>query len=1011
MRRVAFRAWLRAFAQPFTYLGVGLLLFAAVALVYLADRENRNATDAALTKSEADARVFEEYISRVIRGADDTLLLLRKTYQRNPDNFDLAAWTDGLAAGKQIVAHFALLRADGTIAASTLGGRDGNIAASEHFHELARSSDDRLLIGKPFRLTSNGRWRIALSRRIAAPDGSFAGAIEAVIDPLELEPFYRSINLGSDGIASLVGFDGFIRARGTASGLSQAETFGKSIAGAEVYRRYRTQPAGSYWNAPGTVDPVPRLITYRALPDYPLIVIIGRSTQEVYQRASENMRAYYGIALFMTFGIVLSVTVCAMRQHKISSTAENLAATNLRFDTALEHIAHGMCMFDAKARITVCNRQYLEMYSLSPDVVRPGCTVQELMQHRKDVGLLVGEPEEHCRRILDFVRSGRDSSIRVEQADGRVISVLDRPIPGGGWITIHKDVTKEVKAEAELQETRNFLQTIVEQVPSSIIVKDARDFSYVLVNRAAEQFMNLPRDKVLGKTVHDIYTPAAAGQLQVLDEAIVRDGRQHLENLVPFHRAPDEVCHVTIDRVIVRGADGQPKFILGVVVDVTERRRSEAQIYHMAHHDALTGLANRVLFLKSVDEALARMRRFGDHFNILVLDLDQFKAVNDTLGHPVGDMLLKEAAMRLRTCTRETDIVARLGGDEFAILQQVNGDQGDQARVLSERLLEAIRQPFDIEGSKLVVGTSIGVALAPQDGNSADHLLKNADLALYRAKSEGRRRWRLFDTGMEAAARARHALENDLRNAIWRDEFEIHYQTLVAAATREPCGAEALVRWRHPQHGLLSPDKFIPLAEETGLIVPLGEWILRRACLDAVAWPAHIKLAVNLSAIQFNSPGLEQTVASILAQTGLSPARLELEITESVLLENDEANLALLHALRKLGVAVVLDDFGTGYSSLSYLQKFPFDKLKIDRSFVSELTSRSDSAAIVCAISSLAKSLSIMTTAEGIETEAQLQLLRATGIDQMQGYLFSRPRPKAELNFGGGKEANAEAAA
>jgi diguanylate cyclase (GGDEF)-like protein len=405
------------------------------------------------------------------------------------------------------------------------------------------------------------------------------------------------------------------------------------------------------------------------------------------------------------------------------------------------------------------------------------------------------------------------------------------------------------------------------------------------------------------------------------------------------------------------------------------------------------------------------MRRFGETFNILVLDLDQFKAVNDTLGHPVGDLLLKEAAIRLRTCTRETDIVARLGGDEFAILQRVDGGQGDQARALSERLLDAIRQPFDLEGSKLVVGTSIGVALAPQDGNSADQLLKNADLALYRAKSEGRHRWRLFDMQMEADARARHAMESDLRNAIWRDEFEIHYQTLIHSTTCETCAVEALVRWRHPQNGLLAPDSFIPIAEETGLIVPLGEWILRRACLDAVSWPVHIKLAVNLSATQLSSPGLEQVIASVLAQTGFAAGRLELEITESVLLENDEANLAVLHALRKLGVAIVLDDFGTGYSSLSYLQKFPFDKLKIDRSFVSDLTSRSDSAAIVCAITSLGKSLNILTTAEGIETEEQFKLLRATGVDQMQGYLFGRPRPESELDFARTPDANAEAAA
>jgi diguanylate cyclase (GGDEF)-like protein/PAS domain S-box-containing protein len=589
--------------------------------------------------------------------------------------------------------------------------------------------------------------------------------------------------------------------------------------------------------------------------------------------------------------------------------------------------------------------------------------------------------------------------------------VLDRPIPGGGWITIHKDVTKEVKAEAELEDTRNFLKTIIEQVPSSIIVKDARDFTYVLVNKAAEIFMGKTADMIVGRTAHDIYPAQAAASLHALDEEVVRVGHQRLNDLVPFHDAGGGIRHIAVDRVVVRGVDSQPKYILGVVVDVTERKQSEARIYHMAHHDALTGLANRMLFLKSVDEAIGRMNRHGEAFNILVLDLDQFKAVNDTLGHPVGDALLRQAAQRLLACTRETDIVARLGGDEFAILQRASEGQADSALAFADRLLAAMREPYELEGNKLTAGTSIGVALAPQDGDNADQLLKNADLALYRAKAGGRNRCRLFDVQMEAEARARHALEIDLRNAIWRDEFELHYQTLIHSATREVCGVEALVRWRHPQHGLLGPDRFISVAEETGLIVPLGEWILRRACADAVSWPAHIKLAVNLSAAQFGGVNLKETVAATLSQTGLPPRRLELEITESVLLENDESNLAVLHALRSLGVSIVLDDFGIGYSSLSYLQKFPFDKLKIDRSFVRELSSRTDSAAIVCAVNGLGKTLNILTTAEGIETEEQFELLRATGVDQMQGYLFSRPVPKAELRFAAPERAQAEAAA
>jgi predicted signal transduction protein with EAL and GGDEF domain len=310
-----------------------------------------------------------------------------------------------------------------------------------------------------------------------------------------------------------------------------------------------------------------------------------------------------------------------------------------------------------------------------------------------------------------------------------------------------------------------------------------------------------------------------------------------------------------------------------------------------------------------------------------------------------------------------------------------------------------LREPYDLVGNRLVVGTSIGIALAPRDGDNADQLLKNADLALYRAKAEGRNRSRLFDPEMEAEVQSRHALENELRDALRKDAFVLHYQTVVTSATREVCGVEALVRWRHPERGLLAPDSFIPLAEETGLIDTLGQWILQRACADAAAMPSHIKVAVNLSASQFTNPELKDMVSAVLAETGLAPHRLELEITESVLLQHNATNLAMLHALRGLGIAIVLDDFGTGYSSLSYLQMFPFDKIKIDRSFVSDLSSRADSAAIVSAVNGLGKNLSILTTAEGVETEEQFRLLRASGIDQMQGFLFSRPRPKAELSF------------
>jgi diguanylate cyclase (GGDEF)-like protein len=434
---------------------------------------------------------------------------------------------------------------------------------------------------------------------------------------------------------------------------------------------------------------------------------------------------------------------------------------------------------------------------------------------------------------------------------------------------------------------------------------------------------------------------------------------------------------------------------------------SEASIARSARHDALTDLPNRKLLLEKMSEALAQLRYRREAFSVFLFDLDFFKAINDSLGHPIGDALLKAVSGRLRLCTREGDTVARLGGDEFAIIQRSHGDQREEAISLARRLLQDIGAPYELEGHQAIVGLSIGVALAPADGIDADVLLKHADLAMYRAKSEGRNSFRLFESGMDSAARLRRTLDLDLRRALPRNEFELHYQTIIDMATHRPCGAEALVRWHHPRHGLMGPDSFVPLAEETGLIVPLGEWILRRACADAARWPVPVKLAVNLSPVQFRDGRLVETIGTILAEEGLPPQRLELEITESVLLQRNTDTHAALRELKCLGLSIVLDDFGTGYSSLSYLRTFPFDKIKLDRSFVGELTENADCVAIVSAIAGLGKALGLVTVAEGVETVEQLEIIRAAGYDQAQGYLFSRPCPLAELDIGQWSRADA----
>ncbi|HXA23819.1 MAG TPA: EAL domain-containing protein [Acetobacteraceae bacterium] len=429
--------------------------------------------------------------------------------------------------------------------------------------------------------------------------------------------------------------------------------------------------------------------------------------------------------------------------------------------------------------------------------------------------------------------------------------------------------------------------------------------------------------------------------------------------------------------------------------EITERRCAEDRIAHLARHDALTNLPNRVLFHETLERAVAHARR-GQRLALLCLDLDQFKHVNDTLGHPIGDALLQAVATRLLGQTRETDTVARLGGDEFAFIQEPI-DKPTDATALAERLIELFDAPFIVEGHQIIIGTSIGIVFAPQDGLDPDQLLKNADLALYRAKVDGRGIYRLFHAEMDAQMQARRLLELDLRQALKVGQLELFYQPIVDLRANAVAGFEALLRWRHPGKGLVPPDQFIPLAEEIGLIVPIGEWVLREACLAAASWPGEMRVAVNLSPAQFKSRDLVTAVALALHEAGLAADRLELEITETVMLQDTDATLATLHQFRALGVGIAMDDFGTGYSSLSYLRRFPFDRIKIDQTFVRDACRKRDCGAIVRAVTGLGKELGMATTAEGVETAEQLAAVTLAGCTEVQGFLFSQAVPRCAV--------------
>jgi len=536
-------------------------------------------------------------------------------------------------------------------------------------------------------------------------------------------------------------------------------------------------------------------------------------------------------------------------------------------DTVLNNMCQGVLMFDNDAHMVFCNQRYIEMYGLSPELVVPGCGLRELLNHQRAVGTFCGDEESYIVELLDVLAQGKASNAVAKATDGRVFSIVNKPIAGGGWIATHEDIS--------------------------------------------------------------------------------------------------------------------------------DRQRAEERIVHMARHDALTDLPNRTMFRERLEYELKRIKR-GDALAVLCLDLDHFKSVNDTLGHPVGDELLKVVAERLRRCIREPDTIARLGGDEFAIIMTGMHAPTDPV-VLAKRIRQAVIKPYILDGHQILADISIGISLAPIDATEPDLLLKNADMALYGAKADGRGTYRFFEPEMDARMKARRELDMDLRKALANGEFRLHYQPLVNIQNNEITAFEALLRWNHPIRGLVPPAEFIPIAEETGLIIPLGEWVLRGACQETANWPTNIKVAVNLSPAQLNSRNFTDVVVNALAASGVSANRLQLEITETVLLQNTFNTLATLQKLRALGVQIALDDFGTGYSSLSYLRSFPFDKIKIDRSFIQDLMNGAEPLAIVHAIAGLAKNLNMISTAEGVETKQQLEALQALGCIEMQGYLFSQARPPAEI--------------
>jgi len=1121
---------------------------------------------------------------------------------------------------------------------------DVNVADQDFFVALKDDPGLASYLGGPMREGSGG-WVSHLARRIAGPNGEFLGVISASLNLRYLQNYFGEITSSPDSSFALFRTDGTLLARYPGDHIEIGRRFTNAISLRLV--DHSDHGAGV---SEGVIDGYYRMVAAYRVTGYPLVASATKTTNAILANWESTAR-YIAAAAAFVIAIIAAFAFLFLRlfgnyqaleeARNERKRAEQLREQSLRFDVALNNMSQGLVMFDASSRLVVSNTRFLEIYDLSPDVVKPGLTLLDLLKHRKERGSFGGDPDEYYAKLLKQIAKRTLTKQNVPTPAGRIIQIVNQPMPDGGWVATHDDITEKIQAEseikrqeeqlnaaldnisqgvcmfdasrrlivcnkkyadiyglteeqtkpgtpietileyriasgnapedhdayirdrlnevalnqayqtvnrlrdgrfvsvvhqpmgnggwvathedvtearqreesfrllfennpapmwvldreslrflavnaaavahygytreqfmtmtvpdlrpaddrerfrgflhslahdqfnenigkhitadgseidiavysralnyngcsarlavihditktkkteAELRRTKIFLDAVIEHVPVPIVVRDVegtgadvRGSRFTLFNRAYEELTGDSRTRLIGKTAHEIFPAQRADMIVRSDNEALQTGRVVS---TPEHRI-ETVGNgqrlVKASKIAIRDESGESKYLLTVLDDITEQRRIEEHISYLAHNDSLTGLPNRASFLDHLNGTLDHAAKAGEQFAVMCLDLDRFKEANDVYGHLVGDGLLREAARRLQAAADDA-FIARIGGDEFMLVVSDETPETTAAE-LGDLLIEAFSSNFEVDGHQIQVGLSIGVAVFPTDGTHAKTLIANADAALYQAKSEVRGSVRFFEEKLGSRLRERRELQTDLRKALEGDGLSLHYQPQKTIAGGKIVGLEALARWNCPKRGMVSPEIFIPIAEQSSQIITLGEWILREACREAASWQEPLRVAVNISPIQFHHGDLPNLVHTVLLETGLKAERLELEITEGVLIDDFARAVSILRKLKSLGIHIALDDFGSGYSSLSYLHAFPFEKIKIDRVFVGDLEHNHHSMAIVRAIITLGHNLNIPILAEGVETESQLKFLAQEGCDEVQGYLTGRPYP------------------